>query len=287
MNARIDLTARLLRRRLRRWAVLLRWQRLSLEGVPVLFANSFPKSGTHLLTQVLHGFPEIGPAVDSGLPAAVTFIGETGRQRSTDEILGDLRRLLPGDIAYGHMHALPEVVGELCGERFAAYFILRDPRDVVVSHVHYVTDIEPGHIHHTYYTQVLTDFDQRLRTSILGLPDSEVPFPDIYQRIEPYLVWLERREVLCLRYEDFIMDQEQALGSVFDHAVERGFPARLPRPEAIRSLAASIDPRRSPTFRSGKVGGWRDQFSPENKGIFKEVTGNLLQRLGYEPGNDW
>ena len=102
--------ARLARRQMRRWQALLRWRRLSLAGTPVLFANSFPKSGTHLLTQVMHGFAQIGPAVDSGLPAMVTFDGFTGRQRTQAEILGDLQRLLPGDIAYGHVHAFPEAV---------------------------------------------------------------------------------------------------------------------------------------------------------------------------------
>ncbi len=57
----------------------------------MLFANSFPKSGTHLLTQALQGFPQLGPAVDSGLPAVVTYEGDTGRTRSTEEILADLR----------------------------------------------------------------------------------------------------------------------------------------------------------------------------------------------------
>ena len=61
--------------------------------MPVLLANSFPKSGTHLLTQVLQGFPSIGPAVDSGLPAIVTYEGDTGRQRQAVEILADLERL--------------------------------------------------------------------------------------------------------------------------------------------------------------------------------------------------
>ena len=96
-----------------------RWRR-SLRGVPILFANSFPKSGTHLLTQVLQGFPRLGPAVDSGLPAVVTFEGDTGRARQTQEILADLQRLLPGDIAYGHVHALPPVVGLVWREGLCA-----------------------------------------------------------------------------------------------------------------------------------------------------------------------
>lgn len=279
--------ARLARRAARRALQMLHYRRLTLKGVPILFANSFPKSGTHLLTQVLQGFPSIGPAVDSGLPAVVTYIGETGRERSSLEILRDLQRLLPGDIAYGHLHARPEVVEQLCQDGTAAYFILRDPRDVVVSHVHYVTEIEPSHIHHAYYTQVLKDFDQRLRTSILGLPDSEIPFPDICQRFEPYLGWLDRPEVLCLHFEDFIQDRGAALGQVYDHAVRRGLPSALERGQAIQVLAASIDPKRSPTFHSGKVGGWRGQFSPENKVLFKEIAGDLLVRLGYEEEDQW
>ncbi|HEX7973822.1 MAG TPA: hypothetical protein VF498_05390, partial [Anaerolineales bacterium] len=42
--------ARLARRAARRSRQMLRYRRVSLSGVPVLFANSFPKSGTHLLT---------------------------------------------------------------------------------------------------------------------------------------------------------------------------------------------------------------------------------------------
>jgi hypothetical protein len=264
-----------------------RYRRLSLQGAPLLFANSFPKSGTHLLTQVLQGFPRFTLTVDSGLPAIVTFQGDTGRPRSSGEIIHDLQRLLPGDIAYGHLHASPEVVAYLCQPGVAAYFILRDPRDVVISHVHYVTEMEPNHIHHRYYSQELRTFDERLRTSIQGIPDPTIPFPDIYQRFVPYLGWIEHPEVLTLRYEDFLANRAEALGQVYDQAVLRGLPAQTSREEAIQSLEASIDPGRSPTFRSGKAGGWRTQFNPENKLLFKDVAGDLLIQLGYERDHDW
>jgi hypothetical protein len=279
--------ARLLRRTGRRLAQQLRYRRWSLAGVPLLFANSFPKSGTHLLTQVLQGFPHLGPAVDAGLPAVVTYDAATGRPRPAEAILNDLRRLLPGDIAYGHLHATPAAVQFLARQEAAAYFILRDPRDVVVSHVHYVTEMEPGHIHHHYYKNVLTTFDERLKTSIAGLPGSDVPFPDIRLRFEPFLGWLACPEVLTMRYEDFLRDREETLGRVLDHALERGFPLAVERPEALRTLSASIDPRRSPTFRSGKAGGWVERFTEEHKRLFKEKAGDLLVRLGYERDETW
>jgi hypothetical protein len=264
-----------------------RYRRLSLRDVPVLFANSFPKSGTHLLTQVLQGFTRIGPAVDSGLPAIVTFEGDTGQARPAGQILGDLNRLEPGDIAYGHVHALPEVVSYFSQQGKVAYFILRDPRDVVVSHVHYVTEMEPRHIHHAYYTEVLQNFDQRLCASILGRPGEEIPFPDVRARFAPYLGWLDYPQVLVLRFEDFIEDRQQAAGRVLDHAVQHGFPLALPREQAIKILIHSIDPQRSPTFRSGKTGGWRQQFGEEHKRLFKDVAGDLLVQLGYEQDDDW
>jgi hypothetical protein len=282
---------RLLRRAARRF-----WQTLrngALSASPVFFANSFPKSGTHLLTQVMHGFTRLGPAVDSGLPAVVTFDGFTGRQRSIAEIMADLGRFLPGDIGYGHVHALPQAVEWLCRPGVAAYFILRDPRDVVVSHVHYVAEMAPDHIHHRYYHEVLQTFDDRLRASITGVSTEELarasggkpvyePLPDIRARFEPYLGWLEHSEVLVLRYEDFIRERSEALARVLDHAVNRGFKLAIDRQAALQVLDESIDPARSPTFRSGKIGGWQKSFTGEHNKLFTRLAGDLLSGLGYE-----
>ncbi len=288
MPMNLELQARLARRSLRRVVQMLRYRRLSLQGVPMLFANAFPKSGTHLLTQVLKAFTRLGPAVDGGLRPVVNYQGTTGQPISAAALARDLARLRPGDIAYGHLHAQPETVAALCREGVAPFFILRDPRDVVVSHVHYVTEMEPNHAHHQYYREVLENFDQRLRVSILGRPElEEAPFPDIRDRFEPYLGWLERPEVLVLRFEDFIADREEALGRIFDHAVKRGFPTAVGREKAIQILAAGLDPQRSPTFRSGKTGGWRNQFTPGHTQLFKETAGDLLVQLGYERDQDW
>jgi hypothetical protein len=127
-------------------------------------------------------------------------------------------------------------------------------------------------------------------------------FPDIRQRFEPYMEWLEKEEVLAVQYEDFIDDASavdtsavepsanacrKAIARVLDHALQRGFPLSISQDAAIQALEASIDPQRSPTFRSGKRGGWQSNFSQENKDLFKKVAGDLLIRLGYETDNDW
>jgi len=296
----LQLDARILRRSFRRTAISLRHGTKVLAESPVLFANSFPKSGTHLLTQILAGFSRIGPAVVSGLPAVVTFRGDTGSQRTESEILEDLNRLLPGDIAYGHIHAFPEAVNSLLKSGFAAYFILRDPRDVAVSHVHYLTSMAPKHVHHTYYHDELKDFDSRLLASIQGVPveqlrlslnnkaeNEPLPLPDVRSRFEPYLDWLDHPQILTLRYEEFLVQLKETLTRILEHAVERGFKPWFPHGQAIEMLIQGIDPSRSPTFRSGKSGGWREAFNAMHKQVFKEVSGDLLIRLGYEKDQSW
>lgn len=275
---------RLMRWRARRAGQRLRYRQLD---APVLFGNSFPKSGTHLLTQVLAGFAQLGPVVDSGLPAVVNFDGPTGQPLPVSELMRQLGRLQPGDVSYGHLHAFPEVVELLCGEGWASYFIYRDPRDVVLSHVHYVTEMEPNHVHHDYYANQLKGFEERLRVSILGRPELVHPFPGIAERFAPYLPWLSRPEVQTLRFEDFITQPRQAIGLVLDHAVKRSLRITADREAAITQLCAAIDPQRSPTFRSGKVGGWRESFDAANKALFKEQAGDLLVQLGYESDLDW
>jgi hypothetical protein len=285
--SKVKANAKLLRRDLRRVEQMMRYRRYTLDGVPILFANSFPKSGTHLLTQVLQGFTKIGPAVNSGLPAIVTFDSTTGEHRGECEIQREIHRLKPGDIGYGHVHSTDSVMMSLCGDGMASYFILRDPRDVVVSHVHYVTEIETNHIHHQYYQEELVDFDERLKTSILGRPDFGDLFPNIMERFEPYLGWLDCPQVLVLRFEDFVFERQKTIKRIYDHAIERGFTTAVNFQRAIEILSAGINPEKSPTFRSGKVGDWRARFSPQNKNLFKDVAGDLLNQLGYESTCDW
>ena len=254
-------------------------------GLPALLGISFPKSGTHLLDQILLGFAKVAPFSTRLHSFYAEYEGESGRKRSPEQALAWLDSLGPGDIASAHLFARPEAVERVCSSKFVPYFIFRDPRDVVVSHVFYVTEMEARHVHHDYYAS-LPDFDSRLTVSILGRPDGGVEFPNIAARFAPYLGWLDRPEVLTLHFEQLIHDRLGALARILDHLLAH-FPLTAPRPQILESLEASINPKRSPTFRSGKTGEWAKHFTPEHKRIFKEVAGNLLVKLGYEKDENW
>jgi len=254
-------------------------------GWPILLGISFPKSGTHLLDQILLGFNRIAPFSRRLHSFYAEYEGESGRKRSPEQALVWLDSLRPGDITSAHLFAREEVITRVCTPNFIPYFIFRDPRDVVVSHVFYVTDMEARHVHHDYY-QSLPDFSSRLNVSILGRPDWEMEFPDIVARFATYLGWLDHKEVLSIHFEDLINDRAATLNRIIDQFLVR-VPIETPRELILESLESSINPSRSPTFRSGKTGEWKKHFTEGHKKIFKEVSGDLLVKLGYEKNNDW
>ncbi|MFN8400431.1 MAG: sulfotransferase domain-containing protein [Anaerolineales bacterium] len=254
-------------------------------NLPVLLGISFPKSGTHLLDQILLGFSQVAPYAKRVHSFYAEYEGESGKKREPEKALAWLDSLQPRDIASAHLFARPETIARVCSENFAPYFIFRDPRDVVVSHVFYVTDMEARHVHHEYYKS-LPDFDARLRVSILGRPDAGIEFPNIADRFAPYLGWLDKKEVLTIHFEDLIHHREATLTSIMDHLLSR-VTLQAPRQLILDSLETSINPKKSPTFRSGKTGEWKKHFTEEHKKIFKEVASDLLIKLGYEKDNSW
>ena len=253
--------------------------------LPILLGISFPKSGTHLLDQILLGFSNIAPYAKRVHSFYAEYEGESGKKREPEQALAWLDSLRLRDVASAHLFARPEAVARVTSPKFAPYFIFRDPRDVVVSHVFYVTDMEARHVHHDYY-QSLPDFNARLTVSILGRPDAAIEFSNIADRFAPYLGWLDHDEVLTIHFEDLIHDRKATLTRIMDHLLNRA-PLQTTRQLILDSLETSINPKKSPTFRSGKTGEWKKHFTDEHKKIFKEVAGDLLVKLGYEKDNNW
>jgi len=253
--------------------------------LPILLGISFPKSGTHLLDQILLGFSTVAPYAKRLHSFYAEYEGESGVKRTPKQALQWLDALRPCDIASAHLFARPDAVARVCLPKFVPYFIFRDPRDVVVSHVFYVTEMESRHVHHAYY-QSLPNFDARLNISILGRTDVDVEFPNIAERFAPYLDWLNHPEVLKIHFEDLINDRAATLTRIMDHFLTRA-PLPATRQLILDSLESSINPTKSPTFRSGKTGEWKKHFTDEHKKLFKHVAGDLLVNLGYEQNNDW
>jgi len=269
----------------RRLAAAYRWGLNELEQSPAVLGNAMPKSGSHLIIQVLQGLIPLGPFVDPGFPPVNR--AEDNGKLSDGAVLANIRRMRPGDIGYGYVSAVEPFLSALAGPRRATIFVYRDPRDMIVSHIFYATQMHPGHWMRKYYTEVLHSMEARINAAIQGVEEPGSELTPIRVRYDGYLGWLEQPGVLNLRFEDLILERRAALERLLDYLGGRGFTLRLPRLQAVDILEGAITPKKSGTFRKGQPGNWREHFTEANKALFKEKTGDLLVRLGYEADGEW
>lgn len=264
---------------------VLRWKRFSFDDAPPIFANSKPKSGSHLLLQVMGGFTRIMPYKYVNAEPVRTITKE-GRRKTKEEILDELTRIPRGVIGWGYVDAAPENASFLTGSGRANFFIYRDPRDMLVSQVFFATDMREDHGIHEYYNS-LPDFAARLNVAITGIDQDGLKMVGVRQRYEGVFQWLNQKNVMCLRFEDLINDCDATLLKMLDEVEKTGYKIPTPREKALSILIEAIQPTKSHTFRAGKTGGWREHFTDAHKKLFKDTAGDLLVRLGYEKDNNW
>jgi len=274
-----------IRWQLRRTQAGLRWSHDELQRMPVVIANSMPKSGSHLIIQILEGLPQIGPFVNPGMPPLNR--NERNDKQPDEVIIQKLRRLKPGDFTYCYLPAKEQFVSELLNPRIAPIFVSRDPRDTIISHVFYATELHPKHQLRPYYRDVLKTMEERIDATISGIDEGEYRLGNIAAKYRLYLPWFDHPEVLCLRFEDLVLDRATSISRILDLLAAHGFAPRVSRDQAIEALARSIQPKRSGTFRKGQPGNWREHFTAANIRHFKEKTGDLLIQMGYEKNRDW
>lgn len=278
-----------LRRAIRPYAktaqAILRWKRFSFHEAPPIFGNSKPKSGSHLLLQILNGFTQIMPYkyVDA---EPVRTIKKDGGRRTADDILSDLKKIPNGVIGWGYVDATNENASFLTQAGRVTYFIYRDPRDLLISQVFFATDMHEEHGMHDFYNS-LPDFNERLKVAITGIDQDGLKMVSVKQRYEGVFQWLEQKNVMCIRFEDLINNRDATLNQMLDEVEKTGYKIPTPREKSLSILVEAIQPSKSHTFRAGKTGGWKTYFTDEHKKLFKDVAGDLLVKLGYEKNNNW
>jgi hypothetical protein len=246
-------------------------RRLTDRGAPRVFCVSIPKSGTHLLERALC----LHPALYRKLVPTVSGenIGKWGG------LPGLVERIRPGQVVVSHLRHSDRDERTLAEAGLRGLFMVRNPRDLVVSQIHYVTK-RTDHRLHDLFT-ALPDARARLRTAITGDPGAGLP--SIAERLSYFRGWLTSG-LLVVRFEDLVgasgggdaARQRELLRAVFDHL---GVDAGATRIEAIARRLFSAD---SPTFRSGQVGSSRDFFDDELEDLFRRTIGDHAVPYGYD-----
>jgi hypothetical protein len=253
-------------------------------ALPAVIVNSFPKSGTHLLLQVIEALPGIfnyGTFVAS-LPS-ITY-----RERKQSFIGRKIKGIVPGEVVSAHLFYYSQYQELFKNKQIVHLFIYRDPRDVAVSEALYISNMNRWHRLHKRFNTLSSDCE-RIMLAITGDESGQYPFEyqNIAERFAKYQGWLKDENVLKIKFEDMVSEN---LPSVVDTIVEcylQKANLLTDRTQLIEKCIRNIDSSRSHTFRKGKSGGWHKRFSEKHKEKFKAIAGDLLIKLNYEKDYDW
>ncbi|MEL7332541.1 MAG: sulfotransferase domain-containing protein [Cyanobacteria bacterium J06560_2] len=258
----------------------------------LVLCNSYPKSGTHLLYQILYSMPGLNKWDD-----IVSVQALCGIMNTANHIRWKVGSAPDHSIVKSHLMYCDEILDILNEHQCKRLFIYRDLRDVAVSHARWVGKEERIFLHDVYAQQ--PSFDENLMSSIQGVPvgsplGSNISQPNIGQDFSRWHGWVSDPDTLAVKFEDLVGARgggsEDArlslIKQIFDH-LEVALPT-----ENIEAQFGSqaMNPTESHTFRKGgkgSKGGWKTHFKPAHKEAFKKVAGDLLIDLGYEKDNDW
>jgi hypothetical protein len=243
------------------------------------------KTGSQWIRKVLAD-PEVYRVTGLRTFAYAPRLPSDGRNRGYDALRFDTafpRKTIVSPLYIDH----PGFVGMPKPERWRAFFVARDPRDVVVSWY-----FSTAHSHPTSSNQSL----QRTREQLAQMSQEEGLVFTIeslreYGLFDALDGWVRAADadpnVLLVRYEDLIgEDAEARWHTLLDHCDVRlepdGRRALLDR-YSFERLSGRRPGEEDPDskLRKGVAGDWRNHFTPAVSRAFEEATGDLVARIGY------
>ncbi len=205
--------------------------------------------------------------------------------------------------SWSHAVAIPKNISTAIKFRYKIIFLIRDLRDQLVSFAYYikkhylnqkVKNIQPKvyELAHLPINEMLLEmildssfFEEWMH---INEPTNLTHVNDMYNL---YLPWMKLPFVYTTRFEKIIGPEGGGTeASLIEEIMNIAsfLDIELTKEDAMKiAEGRSRWFGNSGTYRSGKIGSWRNEFNDEHKKLFKKFCGQQLIDLGYENDFDW
>lgn len=261
---------------------------------------SFPKSGNTWVRMLVNHYDDGRQNIAARHDDVTRYWFQVASPVPVDELtLGEQMMVRPAAIAHMQCflgrptlvkthHAAMKVNGvPLFTSQWAqsAVYVVRDPRDIVASFQSHMGLETLDDAIEMMGQQQASISNERMMTHLLGSWSFHAES------------WIDAKfcEPLVVRYEDMQEDTARELTRIIEHvglevdperienAVELCRFDRLKEREQEQPFPEASPNQEDGFFRKGKVGGFREELSPEQIARVEEEHGEMMQRLGYEP----
>ena len=232
-----------------------------------VFCNSIPKCGSYLLMRAVK---------------CVRKLDDYGVIQNKRNKIDAINRMPEETMLVGHQQNNKRITNALLDNNVVILFIVRDPRDMVVSR-YYFEKSDRIFMRHRRFQAMPKEiaYNEIIRSVLGGVNNKPAKSINITDYFKSFSYYLYGNQVTTIRFEDLVgskgggCDKRQRdaltkIGTAINSKVD------------IDKIAQSIFSTKSATFRKGQIGQWRYEFSKPNKRLFNKIAGKLLVRLGYE-----
>ncbi len=249
---------------------------------PIIFANSLPKAGTHLLRRLLSLLPNTAPMWSYHFDESINGFGDYKQ----------LCKPSKGQVVTAHIAYSKDIMTILDKYNYCKFFMMRDPRDAIVSGAHYITNMDHTHRLTSYFKSLSSDHE-RIMAVIKGIDgvllDDGVRSKSISEHLNGFLGWIDEPSCCMVKFEELIgssgggtdENQYEIIGKIIEH-----IGISIPDND-LTKISSQVFSTKSKTFRKGQINNWKGKLSDEHVEEIKNVAGDALIKMGYESDLSW
>jgi len=171
-------------------------------------------------------------------------------------------------------------------ERYKTFFILRDPRDIVVS---WYFSAKYSHLPFGPIPGLRGDLENLdLREGLRYMIDKLEDWGSFWAQRSWMEVTEDRENIKIYRYEDLASDNRSFLQQLFDYLdiamPEKDFTVLYERHTFVKHSRGRKQGEEDlySHYRKGMAGDWKNHFDRSTMAYFRQVTEDLLEVLGYQ-----
>jgi len=266
--------------------------------VEKVFINSLPKSGTNLvakLTELVgYNYNKVGIAatlllgkyfllrqilrgdicdrnpiiIGLDLPIAV----------SSKWIKKKFSNLPSGEFISGHANYSDHLYYILQEKNIKTIQVIRDPRDVLLSYVHYVAKT-PSHFIYDFYKN--KSFDERLKFTLEGGKAGDLYVESFSEMLNKVDGWFNKNNVLIVKFEDIIGENGGGSREIQIKTIDEIIDFLSIKNSSSVTAADQLFGG-THTFRKGQIGSWKDELTQEQILFVAKHLNVHTEKWGYE-----
>jgi hypothetical protein len=228
-----------------------------------------PKSGTHLVEQMLCDIPEIyRPFIRTLNPRNIEKYG------GFPKVINSLKN---GELLITHAHYSPEISAALIKRKCIVIFLSRKPEAMVLSFAHYLHKDKKHRLHEQVKTFNLSDTIDFCTNHKLN-PKTGT-FVQIMQLFDK---WKNHDGIFLWSFEDLVGGEKNKKIHILDELIRKldiDFKSEKDRTIMISNMISKSGSKTSTTFRSGNIDEWKDQLTIQQ---IQNINDQLGNSINYE-----